>query len=199
MNMFVATNNMHKVRELSAILTGWELKLPAEAGIRFEHEEIGSSFMENALGKAQALFTQLKKPVIADDSGLVVPALGGEPGIYSARYGSRPGEANMEAAERNNYLLHKMQGVQERRGFFVCCMALIVGEERIFTVQEIFPGEIAEAPSGEGGFGYDPIFFLPEYGKTAAQLSDDEKNRISHRGRAGMRMAAILDSLRNNA
>jgi XTP/dITP diphosphohydrolase len=195
MEIYVATNNMHKVEELSAILAACTLRLPQDAGIAFSHEETGHTYLDNALGKAQALYRKLGRPVLSDDSGLSVPALDGEPGVYSARYGSAPGSPPLETADRNRYLLSRMEGVSDRRAFFVCCMVLMLDEYRLFTVQETFPGTIASAPSGSGGFGYDPLFYLDAYAKSVAELPEEEKNRISHRGRAGKRMAAIIDTL----
>jgi XTP/dITP diphosphohydrolase len=186
---------MHKVEELSAVLTGCTLRLPQDAGIDFSHDEIGHTYLDNALGKAQELYRKLCRPVLSDDSGLSVPALGGEPGVYSARYGSVPGSPPLETADRNRFLLARMEGLTDRRAFFVCCMVLILDEYRVFTVQETFPGTIAAAPSGSGGFGYDPLFYLASYGKSVAELPEEEKNRISHRGRAGKRIAAIIDTL----
>lgn len=195
MDIYVATNNMHKVEELSAILKGCTLLLPGEAGIDFHHEETGDTYLDNALGKARALYRELGRPVLADDSGLSVPALGGEPGVYSARYGSAPGSPPLETAERNRCLLSRMEGITDRRAFFVCCMVLMLDEYRVFTVQETFSGTISAAPSGTGGFGYDPLFYLASRGKSVAELSEEEKNRISHRGRAGRRIASIIETL----
>ena len=147
------------------------------------------------MGKAFALLKKSDRPVIADDSGLVVPALNGEPGIYSARYGSKEKHRKLDTPARNRYLLERMEGITDRRAFFVCCMVLAVSEERFFVAQETLRGEITYAPRGENGFGYDPLFFLPEYGKTVAELPEDEKNSISHRGVAGLRIKAIIESL----
>ena len=195
MEILIATQNSHKVEELQAILGEHKLLTPRDAGIDFSFEEKGTSFLENSLGKAMELFRQAGRPVLADDSGLVIPALNGEPGIYSARYGSGDLEKNLEAPERNRYLLGKMEGMTNREAFFVCSMTLVLSSERFFIVQETLNGEIAEHPSGTHGFGYDPLFFLPEYGKTVAEIPEKEKNRISHRGRAGLRMKALLKSL----
>jgi XTP/dITP diphosphohydrolase len=135
--------------------------------------------------------------VLADDSGLSLPALGGAPGIYSARYGSDLNAAGEElsAEERNSYLLSQIAGRKDRSAFYVCCMVLIIETYRFFTVQETWHGEITDRPAGRGGFGYDPVFYLPEYGMTAAELSEDEKNRLSHRGKA----AAMIDRLLSGA
>jgi XTP/dITP diphosphohydrolase len=196
MKIVLATGNAHKKKELSQIISSHQLLLPEDLGISFYHEETAETFSGNSMGKAQTLFAACGKPVMADDSGLIVPALnGGEPGIYSARYGSDESGHNLSDTERNHYLLHKMRAITDRSAFFVCCMTLIIDEYRVFTVQETFKGEIISRMEGTGGFGYDPIFYIPEIGKTAAQLSESEKNRISHRGKAGIRMASLLQDL----
>jgi len=197
MELFVATANAHKLVELAPALPGQVLRTPAEAGHPgFEVEEDGEDFLANALKKARALYSLLGRPSIADDSGLVVRALGGEPGVRSARYGSPDGGATkLGAAERNAYLLERMRGRADRACAFVCCLVLVLSEDRLFVVQETCPGLLLEAPRGSGGFGYDPVVFLPELGKTVAELSTEEKNRVSHRGRACARMAGLLAGL----
>lgn len=195
MEILIATQNKHKVEELKVILNDHKLLTPPDAGIDFNFDETGTSFFENSYGKAMELFRQTGNPVLADDSGLVVPALGGEPGIYSARYGAPEKGKNLEALERNRYLLEKMEGISSREAFFVCSMTLVLSAERFFNIQETLDGEIAEQPAGTHGFGYDPLFFLSEYGKTVSELPENEKNRISHRGRAGIRMKALLKNL----
>jgi len=158
----------------------------------FEVEEDGSTFLENAMKKALALHRLIGKPSLADDSGLSVRALGGAPGILSARYGSMNGKQKLESSDRNEYLLANMASIKDRSCAFVCCIVVVLSEERVFAVQETCPGELLRKPQGNGGFGYDPIVFLPELGKTVAELSVDEKNRVSHRGRACARMAVLL-------
>jgi XTP/dITP diphosphohydrolase len=195
MKLLLATNNLHKKKEIQEILEPHTVLLPEDEGISFEFEETGRTYLENAYGKADSLFRKCGCPVIADDSGLSVPALGGEPGIYSSRYGSREAGRLLKQAERNRYLLEKMDGITDRRAFFVCCMVLVLEDFRFFTAQETVHGQIIHEPKGEGGFGYDPLFYLAEYGKTVAELPDTVKNEISHRGRAGLRIKAILDTL----
>ncbi|MDZ7794200.1 MAG: RdgB/HAM1 family non-canonical purine NTP pyrophosphatase [Spirochaetia bacterium] len=200
MEILVATENTHKLKELSAIFAGHTLLTPHERDIDYYFEETGETFLANAQGKALALFEKVRleqalTPVIADDSGLVVPALGGEPGVYSARYGSPAGGPNLDTPDRNRYLLDKMEGLTDRRSFFVCCMVLVLTPERFFVAQETLPGSIISEPRGNHGFGYDPLFYLNEYGQTVAELPEAEKNKISHRGRAGIRLRAVLDSL----
>jgi XTP/dITP diphosphohydrolase len=193
MEILLASGNSHKKLELEKILPGHTLLTPADLGIPFDHEETGTTFSDNARGKALALHKLTGKPVLADDSGICVPALDGAPGIYSARYGSRPGEPDLEAPERNALLLRNMEGIEDRRAFFVCAMVLLFDEYRHYTIQETVEGRLTHAPAGAGGFGYDPLFHLEGYGKTMAELPPEEKNRISHRGKAGARMALLLD------
>ena len=195
MELFVATGNAHKVIELGPALPGHILKLPADAGIAgFEVEEDGSTYLENAVKKARALYAIVGKSVLADDSGLSVRAMGGAPGVLSARYGSEGGR-KLDAEERNALLLKRMESVDDRACAFVCCLVLVLSEDRIFAAQETCPGELLCAPRGSGGFGYDPIVFLPALGKSVAELTLEEKNRLSHRGRACARMATILADL----
>ncbi|MFP4364673.1 MAG: RdgB/HAM1 family non-canonical purine NTP pyrophosphatase [Spirochaetia bacterium] len=195
MELILASGNVHKKQEFSSILDGHSIVLPQEIGIDFQFEETGHSYLENSLGKAMSLYKRTGSPVFADDSGLSVPALNGAPGIYSARYGSNNDGQKLSDAERNTYLLNKMKDLEDRNAFFVCCIVLIIEEYRIFSAQETLSGVIAEAPSGVGGFGYDPVFFVPKLGKTVAELSDSEKNRISHRGRAAAKIQSILETL----
>lgn len=195
MEILLATNNDHKKTEIEKILLPHTIVLPKEAGIDFSFEETGTTYFENAYGKAWTLFQQAGKPVIADDSGLSIPALKGEPGIFSSRYGSETAGRILEQDERNRYLLEKLEGITERSAFFVCCMVLILEEFRFFTAQETVHGEIIHEPVGTGGFGYDPVFYIREMDKTVAELGEGEKNRISHRGRAGARIKTILDAL----
>jgi len=217
MTVLLATNNDHKRRELAGILTEHRILVPREMGIDFAFEESGTSFLENALGKALTLFDLLPAgdsvviaddlailaddlailaddfAIVADDSGLCVDALGGAPGIYSARYGSPDGGiTELPATERNARLLGELGDSTNRSAHFVCCMVVLFSADRYAVVQETFAGSISREPSGGGGFGYDPIFFLPERAVTVAEISDDEKNRISHRGKAAHAIAAVL-------
>ena len=195
MEIVLATGNLHKKEELSEILTGHKILLPSDLNCSFDCTENGKTYLDNALIKAQALYNVIKRPVLADDSGISVPALDGEPGIYSARYGTREGEKPFESPMRNLYLLDKMKDIEDREAFFVCSIVLMLDEYRIYTVQETFSGIIAKMPSGIEGFGYDPLFYLEEYGKTVAQLPSEIKNRISHRGKAGASIKNIMDRL----
>jgi XTP/dITP diphosphohydrolase len=197
MELFVATGNAHKLLELAPALPGHILKSPDDAGIRdFEVEEDGHTFVDNALKKALTLHALIGRPSLADDSGLVVKALGGAPGVMSARYGSPDGGASkLDAAARNRFLLAEMADKDDRSCAFVCCLALVLSEDRVFIVQETCPGELLRQSRGSGGFGYDPVVWLPYLNKTVAELNIAEKNRISHRGRACARMNLILADL----
>ncbi len=200
MELLLATNNHHKKREFERIFEGARVLLPEDLGIAFSHEETEATFLGNALGKATTLEALLppeyrsrdrRLAVIADDSGICVEALDGRPGVYSARYGSEA----LSDTERNERLLSELQGVADRRAHYVCCMVALEGEDRFGVVQETWHGEIARAPSrGTRGFGYDPIFFLPEQGLTVAEISDRKKDALSHRGKAGRRLWSYLAS-----
>lgn len=198
MLLYMATNNMHKVDEIRLALPSIQLLAPRDAGVDFDFPEDADTFRENSTGKALALWQILRKPVLADDSGLCVDALGGRPGVLSARYGSVDGSTPLDSAARNELLLEEMRGVSDRSCRFVCSMSLVLAPDRIYVVQETCEGVLLEAPRGNGGFGYDPIVYLPELGCSVAELSADAKNRVSHRGRATSRMAALLDNLRLN-
>ncbi|MBI9106623.1 MAG: RdgB/HAM1 family non-canonical purine NTP pyrophosphatase [Spirochaetales bacterium] len=196
MFILLATNNKHKKYELQQIMGGISLKTPDEIGLDFDCDETGTTFQANSLLKAETLYKLTGKPVIADDSGLCVESLGGAPGIFSARYGSSAGEPELESGERNRLLLENMKGFRgaaERKAVFVCCMTAILDDYRIYSVQETMEGYIADEPFGAGGFGYDPVFYLPEKKMTVAELPDTEKNRISHRGRAAARLGSLLE------
>jgi len=195
MKIWFATNNAHKKAELEAILDT-SLKIPSDDGLDFNPEETGMTFCENALLKARELKKLLKEdgPVIADDSGLCVDALGGRPGVFSARYGDEGGR-KLSSYDKNILLLEELKNSEKRTARFVCAMALLFEDDRFFIVQETLEGEIVkgrESLRGEGGFGYDPVFLIPELGRTLAELSEEEKNSLSHRGKAGKHIARIL-------
>ncbi|MBU0935594.1 MAG: RdgB/HAM1 family non-canonical purine NTP pyrophosphatase [Spirochaetes bacterium] len=195
MIIHVATNNSHKLGELQALLPGHILRTARDAGFAdFDVVEDGQSFAENSWIKAQALYQLIGRPVLADDSGLCVDALDGRPGIHSARYGSTA-ERLLESPERNALLLGEMQGKTQRSCRFVCCLTLIIDAARSIVVQETCEGELLLEPRGAGGFGYDPLVYLAAVGKSVAELSESEKNRLSHRGRAIRRLLAALDAL----
>ncbi|MCF7929753.1 MAG: RdgB/HAM1 family non-canonical purine NTP pyrophosphatase [Spirochaetales bacterium] len=203
MDILLATNNPHKLTEMKAIFPEHRIHSPGEYGIEFHHEETGSTYLDNALGKARSLFETARKAgvhhpaVLADDSGLSVDALDGAPGILSARFGAEGGSVP-ESSEQNRLLLEKLKGIENRKAGFICCLALILSEYRVFTAQETLPGLIADAPRGKGGFGYDPILYLPGYQKTVAELPEEEKNRISHRGRAGAALDTLISGIETN-
>jgi XTP/dITP diphosphohydrolase len=214
MTIWFASGNAHKKKELAAILgNNVEIKIPADIGLDFDPEETGNTFFENALLKARALYALLEErrpplfspgdPVIADDSGLCVDALGGRPGIFSARYAGAQYAGNahgkdLSAGERNTLLLAELGDAAVRSARFVCSMVLLHSPDRFFAAQETCEGEIVKGPEfakGTGGFGYDPILYIPALGRTAAELSEAEKNGVSHRGRAGRIIAAVLGGM----
>lgn len=190
--LVVATKNKGKLKEIEEILSGLPFRVVSmeEAGIDGDIEETGSTFEENALIKAQAVAKVTGGLVMADDSGLEVDALNGAPGIHSARFA---GEGATDA-DRNNKLLGLLQEVpfEKRTGRFVCAIAVVFPEGEHRMVRGTCEGFIGFKPEGTNGFGYDPLFYVPEYQMTIAQLPVAEKNRISHRGRALEKMVAQL-------
>jgi XTP/dITP diphosphohydrolase len=201
MKIVLASGNMHKKKEFEAIFQGHRMLLPADLGIDFHHEETGTSFLENALGKAQALRRMMSLagaenlPIVSDDSGISLPALGGDPGVYSARYGQKETGRAMSDDERNRFLLDKMRNRRDRSAFFICALVFLADEYRFFAAQETWAGVLAQSPEGTGGFGYDPLLYLPEKGCTAAQLDRDEKNRISHRAKAALAVKIFMETI----
>jgi XTP/dITP diphosphohydrolase len=208
MIIWFASGNAHKKQELQAVLNAGRppgageitLRIPAEAGIPFDPEETGAGFLENALLKARALYRAVAERggaedtgggIIADDSGLCVDALDGRPGIYSARYGYENGK-KPEAREQNALLLRELGENPNRKARFVCAMVLLLDPWRFRAVQETLEGEIIRGQRGTGGFGYDPIFWIPEKDRTLAELAGEEKNSLSHRGKAGRAIAGML-------
>ncbi len=183
MKVILASKNPHKLTELSAILSqlGFEIALESEYGLDIDVEETGTTFEENSFLKADAVMKASGLPVLADDSGLMVDALDGAPGVYSARYGHKASDK-----ERTAYLLENMKDVpEEKRGAkFVCVITCLFPDGRKIVARGECPGVIARAPHGENGFGYDPVFYLPELGMTYAELPSEQKNAISHRARA---------------
>ncbi len=191
MKLIIASNNAHKLEEIRAILGDHfeEILSLRQAGIEHETVEDGKTFAENAAKKAREITELTGCCALGDDSGLCVDALDGAPGIFSARFSGVHGddEAN------NRVLLEKMRGVTERGAHFHCAMALTRPDGSIVEAEGRFFGQIAREPAGDGGFGYDPVFYLPEYGKTVAQLGTDFKNSVSHRHNALMALLAKLD------
>ena len=182
MKVVLASKNQHKLVEMRDILSaqGVEVVLESDVGVDVDVEETGETFEDNSLLKAKAVMEATGMPAIADDSGLCVDALGGAPGVYSARYGG-PG---LDDAGRYRLLLENMRGQTPRTAKFVSVITCCFPNGDVITARGECPGTIAFAPMGEGGFGYDPVFFIPSMKKTFAQLSPEEKNAISHRGKA---------------
>lgn len=180
MKIVMATKNEGKVEELKEILKGLDIITMSEAGIDIEIVEDGTSFEENAIKKAKEVFLACGCPSLADDSGLEVEALGGAPGIFSARYAGE----NASDSEKMEKLLLELNGNENRKARFVCVIALAMTQDNIIVARGECEGEIALKPKGNNGFGYDPIFFLPQFGLTFAEISQQQKNTISHRRRA---------------
>lgn len=182
MKFVLASQNKNKLEEMQSILSahGIEVILQSELGLHVEVEETGETFAENALLKAKAVMEASGLPAIADDSGVCADALNGAPGVYSARYGG----PDLDDAARYRLLLNSMRGASTRTAHFTSAIACIFPNGDTIEAEGICPGTIAFAPQGTGGFGYDPIFFLPELRKTYAQLTPEEKALVSHRGKA---------------
>ena len=182
MKLVLASKNEKKLKEMNEILSGMgvEVCLQRDAGVDVDVEETGTTFEENSLLKAKAVMEASGLPAIADDSGLCVDALNGAPGVYSARYGGE----GLDDGGRYRLLLSSMPAGQPRTAKFVSVITCCFPNGDVLTARGECPGTIAFAPMGEGGFGYDPVFFLPRLKKTFAQLSPEEKNAISHRGTA---------------
>lgn len=190
MKVVLASQNPHKLAEMQQILgaQGLHVVLESELGLALEVEETGTTFEENAHIKAEAVMHATGLPAIADDSGLAVAALGGAPGVFSARYGG----AGLDDVGRYRLLLENMRGQLDRSCKFVSCVCLIFPNGEEVCARGECAGTLAYAPKGSGTFGYDPIFFVPALKKTFAELSFDEKNAISHRGHA---LAAFAKNL----
>lgn len=190
--LIFATGNQNKVKEIKMILadTDYEIISLKEAGIDADIEENGSSFEENAIIKAKAICRMTGELVLADDSGLEVDYLNKEPGIYSARYEG----VDTPYSIKNQRIMDRLSGVpdEERTARFVCAIAAAFPDGRVITRIAAMEGRIGYEQKGENGFGYDPIFFLPEYGCTSAELSPEDKNAISHRGKALRMMRDVL-------
>ncbi len=190
--LIFATGNEGKMREIRQILadSGYEILSMKEAGVDLDIVEDGTTFEENALIKAKAVMEATGELTLADDSGLEIDAFGGEPGVYSSRY---LGE-DTPYTEKNQVILDRMKDVpEEKRGArFVCVIAAVFPDGQTHTTRGTMEGIIGYESNGENGFGYDPIFYLPELKKYSAQLSSDEKNQLSHRGQALRKMNEVL-------
>lgn len=193
MKVVLASNNQNKLREMKAILSplGWEILSQKEAGVHVEPEENGTTFEENSFIKAQAVMEAAGLPAIADDSGVAVDALNGEPGVYSARYG---GDACGDDKARNRLLVKNMDAVPEgqRTGQFVSVITMVSPDGTVVSARGELEGEILREEKGEGGFGYDPLFYIPTEGCTMAELTAERKNEISHRAVALQKFVAQL-------
>ena len=189
MELLIASNNQKKLKELKVILADrFEPVSLQEKGIVSDPEETGTTFEENSEIKALAAMKQSGMPALADDSGLYVYALNGQPGVYSARYS---GEGATD--EKNNALLLKnMNGISDRRAKFVSVITLVYPDGRTLSAKGECEGILLESPRGENGFGYDPLFYLPQYQKTMAEIPPELKNQISHRAVALKNFAALL-------
>jgi len=193
--LYLASGNAGKLEEFRVLAESsgknWRLELLPDYAKFPEFEESAPTFAENAAGKAFYYSRQSKGIVFADDSGLVVPALGGAPGVLSARYAG-PGAGNERKIAK---LLFEMKGLEgaNRGAYFVCVIAAVRGGRAVAIVSEKVDGEILDTPRGSGGFGYDPVFFFPPLGKTFAELRAGEKSQYSHRGKAFRRLLEVLE------
>ena len=185
MKVVLASKNQHKLVEISRITQKFdmELVLQSELGVDIDVEETGTTFEENSYIKAKAVMEATGLPALADDSGIAVDALNGEPGVYSARYGF---DESLDDWGRLQLLLKNTESVPDgqRQAQFVCVITLVTPDGKTIQARGEVHGELLRAPAGEGGFGYDPIFYYPPFGKTLAEVSMEEKNQVSHRAKA---------------
>ena len=224
MKIYLATGNLNKKREISQVLPEFEVVIPKDMGISFDPEESGTDFYQNSLIKALALWKEAirleKEPplIMADDSGICVDALNGAPGVWSARYAGpgfmkgRPDGTKISQEEQNRLLIEQTTAAVKngapaggflyangpRSCHYACSMVLLVNPSRFFVAQETMEGSVIERledARGSGGFGYDPIIYLPQFQKTVAELSSDQKNAISHRGKATRAILSIIKNL----
>lgn len=189
MRVVLASKNQHKLVEISKILEKLDIQLvlQSELGVDIDVEETGTTFEENSLQKAMAVMQATGMPALADDSGIAVDALNGEPGVYSARYGF---DDSLDDWGRLLLLLKNTENVPDgqRQAQFVCVITLVTPDGKVLQTRGEVHGELLRQPAGQGGFGYDPIFYYPPYGKTLAEVSPEEKNDVSHRARALRKM-----------
>jgi XTP/dITP diphosphohydrolase len=196
--LLIATNNPGKMREYKEILVDLPVVLtsPADEGLTLDPAETGQTFEENAIIKAEAFAKASGLLTLADDSGLEIDALGGEPGVYSARYGDT---AKHDHAGRYQLVLDKLAAKKvpwtERTARFRCVVALATRDRLVGTTQGTVEGFIAYEPKGDGGFGYDPIFFVPELNHTLAEMTSEQKHRISHRARAAWAVIPLIEQV----
>lgn len=216
MKIYLATGNKNKKKEMCELLPEHTILIPSDEGIDFNPEENGTTFYENSLIKARALYDIVHCPVIADDSGICVDALGGAPGIFSSRYAGpdfmegKPDGSKISQEEQNIFLIQQLNEAikngnlpkgeylhGQRSCHYTCAMVMYCGTDRLYVAQETFEGTLINDISeqaGNGGFGYDPIVYLPEYNKTVAQITAEEKNAISHRGKAVRALQKIINN-----
>ena len=195
----IASNNVGKLREFAILLAPFAFEAIAQSALGIsEADEPHATFIENALAKARHASRAAGLPALADDSGICVPVLGGAPGVWSARYANN-GTGEPKSDTRNNEkLIRELAHKEDRRAFYYCSLVLVMHADDphpLIADGECW-GEIVDSPVGSGGFGYDPYFYLPAFGKTAAELTNEEKNRISHRGLAMQALAAKLKAQR---
>ena len=185
MKVVLASKNKHKLIEISKITEKFDIELVMESdlGVDIDVEETGTTFEENSFLKANAVMQATGLPALADDSGIAVDALNGEPGVYSARYGF---DESLDDWGRLQLLLKNTENVPDgqRQAQFVCVITLVMPDGQTIQARGEVRGELLRAPAGEGGFGYDPIFYYPPYGKTLAEVTPEEKNQVSHRAKA---------------
>ena len=185
MKVVLASKNSHKLVEISKITEKFDIELVMESdlGVDIDVEETGTTFEENSFLKANAVMQATGLPALADDSGIAVDALNGEPGVYSARYGF---DDTLDDWGRLQLLLKNTEHVPDgqRQAQFVCVITLVTPQGQVIQARGEVHGELLRAPAGEGGFGYDPIFYYPPYGKSLAEVSAEEKNQVSHRANA---------------
>lgn len=185
MKVVLASKNPHKLVEISKITEKFDIELVMESdlGVDVDVEETGTTFEENSFLKANAVMQATGLPALADDSGIAVDALNGEPGVYSARYGF---DDSLDDWGRLQLLLKNTEHVPDgqRQAQFVCVITLVTPQGQVIQARGEVHGELLRAPAGEGGFGYDPIFYYPPYGKSLAEVSPEEKNQVSHRANA---------------
>lgn len=213
MKIFIATGNLHKKQEFQKIFSDYEIFIPKDLGIDFDPVENGTTFAANSLIKAQELYKLVNAPVLADDSGICVESINDRPGIYSARYAGKDyvtgNDSKLSSFERNKLLIEETNETLKKNGKdiytpenrlcrFVCALTFYYGKDKYITIQDTIEGTLVDSldeAKGSGGFGYDPVVYLPEYKKTVAELSEDEKNNVSHRGKACKK---LLDFLKQN-
>ena len=217
MKIYLASGNKHKKKEMAELFPEHTIVIPSDENIAFDPEETGTTFYENSIIKAKALYDIVHCPVIADDSGICVDGLNSAPGIYSSRYAGpdfmqgKPDGSKVSQEEQNKFLIEQLNQALKNNNLpkaqylngprschYTCAMVLYLGPDRLFVAQETFEGTLIdsiEKQAGNGGFGYDPIVFLPDQNKTIAQISSEEKHAISHRGKAVRALQNIIEKI----